>query len=74
MLCIDETGDPKKGQTTGYVASQYLGSVHHVEPGIVSVNAYGVLDNIAFPLAFALYKPQICLKPGDGFVRSPNWL
>jgi SRSO17 transposase len=72
MLCIDETGDPKKGQTTDYVASQYLGSLHQVEPGIVSVNAYGVLDNVTFPLAFALYKPKTCLKPGDVFQTKPQ--
>jgi SRSO17 transposase len=72
MLCIDETGDPKKGQTTDYVASQYLGSVHHVEPGIVSVNAYGVLNNVTFPLGCALYKPKTCLKPGDRFRTKPE--
>jgi len=72
MVCIDETGDPKQGQTTEYVASQYLGSVHHVEPGIVSVNAYGVLENVTFPLAFALYKPKTCLKPGDVFQTKPQ--
>jgi SRSO17 transposase len=66
-LCIDETGDPKKGQTTDYVAAQYLGSQHHVEPGIVSVNAYGVLENVTIPLGCALYKPKTCLKPGDVF-------
>ena len=72
MVCIDETGDPKKGQTTDYVASQYLGSLHHVEPGIVSVNAYGVLDNVTVPLAFALYKPKTCLKPEDVFRTKPE--
>jgi len=54
MLCLDETADPKKGKTTDYVASQYLGSRHQVERGIVSVNASGVLDTVTFPLAFAL--------------------
>jgi SRSO17 transposase len=72
LLRIDETGDPKKGQTTDYVASQYLGSVQHVEPEIVSVNAYGVLDNVTFPLACALYKPKTCLKPGDVFRTKPE--
>jgi SRSO17 transposase len=71
MLGIDETGDPKKGQTTDYVAPQYVGSRHHVEPGIVSVNAYGVLNNVTFPLAFARYKPKTCLKPGDVFQTKP---
>jgi SRSO17 transposase len=72
MVCIDETGDPKKGQTTDYVASQYLGSQHHVEPGIVSVNAYGVLDTVTVPLGCALYKPKSCLKPGDVFQTKPQ--
>jgi SRSO17 transposase len=72
ILCIDETGDPKKGQTTDYVAAQYLGSRHHVEPGIVSVNAYGVLDTVTFPLAVALYKPKTCLKPSDVFQTKPQ--
>jgi SRSO17 transposase len=72
MVCIDETGDPKKGQTTDYVAAQYLGSRHQVEPGIVSVNAYGVLDHVTFPLACALYKPKTCLKPGDVFQTKPE--
>jgi SRSO17 transposase len=71
-LCIDETGDPKKGHTTDYVASQYLGSQHQVEPGIVSVNAYGVLANVTVPLAYALYKPKTCLKPGDVFRTKPE--
>ena len=72
ILCIDETGDPKKDLTTDYVAAQYLGSLHHVEPGIVSVNAYSVLDTVTFPLACALYKPKICLKPGDVFQTKPQ--
>jgi SRSO17 transposase len=67
VLCIDETGDRKQGHTTDYAASQYLGGPHRVEQGIVSVNAYGVLDHVTFPLAFALYKPKTRLKPGDRF-------
>ena len=58
VLCIDETGDRKQGHTTDYAASQYLGGLHRIEQGIVSVNAYGVLDHVTFPLAFALYKPK----------------
>ncbi len=37
VLCIDETGDRKQGHTTDYTASQYLGGLHRVEQGIVSV-------------------------------------
>jgi SRSO17 transposase len=48
-LCIDETGDEKKGKTTDYVARQYIGNLGKLENGIVSVNAYGVLDRLTFP-------------------------
>ncbi len=69
MLCIDETGDRKKGTTTDYVASP----VHRQRPsgwpmGIVSVNAYGVLgtDHLpAWPSASTSRKRR--LKPGDVF-------
>jgi SRSO17 transposase len=50
VLCIDETGDRKKGNTTDYVAHQYIGNLRKLENGIVSVNAYGILDQITFPL------------------------
>ncbi len=50
VLCIDETGDRKKGKTTDYVAHQYIGNLGKLENGIVSVNAYGILDQITFPL------------------------
>lgn len=43
-----------------------------MEPRIVSVNAYGVLDNVTFPLAFALYKPKASLKPADVFHTKPE--
>ena len=72
VLCIDETGDRKQGHTTDYAASQYLGGLHRIEQGIVSVNAYGVLDHVTFPLAFALYKPKTRLKPGDRFQTKPE--
>ena len=45
-VVIDETGDRKKGNKTDYVARQYLGSVSKVDRGIVSVNAYGVYQNM----------------------------
>lgn len=40
-LVIDETGDRKKSNTTDYVARQYIGKI---ENGIVSVNAYGIVE------------------------------
>ena len=72
ILCIDETGDRKKGKTTDYAASQYIGNVHTLANGVVSVNAYGVLDTVTFPLAFRIYKPQRRLKPGDIYKSKPQ--
>ncbi|MEP0927949.1 transposase, partial [Leptolyngbya sp. SLC-A1] len=66
VLVIDETGDRKKGHATDYVKRQYIGNLGKVENGIVSVDAYGVIDNITFPLTFEIYKPKERLKAGDG--------
>ncbi len=66
-VVIDETGDRKKGKKTDYVARQYLGSVGKVDNGIVSVNAYGVYDNITFPLMFKVFKPKGTLKEEDKY-------
>ena len=68
ILCLDETGDRKKGKTTDYAAHQHIGNVHTLANGVVSVNAYGVLDTLTLPLAFRLYKPQRRLKP----TRAPS--
>src|SRR5260221_3522 len=62
ILCIDETGDRKKGKTTDYAASQYIGNVHTLANGVVSVNAYGVLDTVTFPLAFPSALPRLGLQ------------
>ncbi len=61
-VVVDETGDRKKGTKTDYVARQYLGSVGKIDNGIVSVNAYGVYQNITFPLIFKVFKPKGTLK------------
>ncbi len=71
VLCIDETGDRKKGHTTDYVAHQYIGNLGKLENGIVSVNAYGILDQITFPLLFKVFKPRTRLKPGDSYKTKP---
>lgn len=71
-LCIDETGDRKKGKTTDYVASQYIGNIGKIANGAVSVNAYGVLDHITFPLLFRVYKPHTRLKPEDTYKTKPE--
>jgi len=46
ILCIDETGDEKKGKATDYVSKQYIGNLGRTANGIVSVNAYALVDNI----------------------------
>ena len=66
-ILIDETGDRKKGKKTDYVARQYLGSVGKEDNGIVSVNAYGIYENITFPLSFQVFKPKGTLKPLDKY-------
>ena len=72
VLCLDETGDRKKGQTTDYAASQYIGNLHTLANGVVSVNAYGVLETTTFPLLFRVFKPQTRLKPGDVYKTKPQ--
>ena len=73
ILCIDrDGGDRKKGHTTDYVASQYIGNLHTLANGIVSVNAYGVLGATTFPLLFRVFKPQTCLKAGDVSKSKPQ--
>ncbi len=72
MLCIDETGDRKKGHTTDYIASQYIGNLHALANGVVSVNAYGLLGTTTFPLLFRVYKPESRLKPDDVYQTKPQ--
>lgn len=72
ILCIDETGDRKKGHTTDYVASQYIGNLHTLANGVVSVNAYGLLGTTTFPLLFRIFKPESRLKPGDVYKTKPQ--
>jgi len=72
ILCLDETGDRKKGHTTDYVATQYIGNLHTLANGLVSVNAYGVLGTTTFPLLFRVFKPKGCLKAGDVYKTKPQ--
>lgn len=72
ILVIDETGDRKKGHATDYVKRQYIGNLGKVENGIVSVDAYGVIDNITFPLTFVVYKPKARLKAGECHQTKPQ--
>jgi SRSO17 transposase len=71
IVCLDETGDRKKGKTTDYAAPQYIGNLHGTANGVVSVNAYGVLGNTTFPLTFRLFKPKGRLKAGDIHKSKP---
>ena len=71
-LCIDETGDKKKGTATDYVARQYIGNLGKTANGIVSVNAYAVVDNITYPLMFKVFKPRTRLKSGDKYKTKPQ--
>lgn len=72
ILCLDETGDRKKGRTTAYVAHQYIGNLHTLANGVVSVNAYGLLGTTTFPLLFRVFKPETRLKPGDVYHTKPQ--
>jgi SRSO17 transposase len=72
VLCIDETGDKKKGKKTDYVSRQYIGNLGKVENGVVSVNAYGVIDNITIPLYFKIFKPRKRLKETDTYKTKPT--
>lgn len=72
LLIIDETGDKKKGDSTDYVARQYIGNLGKVDQGIVSVNAYGVLGTIVFPLTFKVFKPQSTLLADDTYKTKPQ--
>lgn len=66
-LCLDATGDGKQGSTTDYAAQQYIGNLGKTANGVVSVNAYAVVDGITYPLLFKLDKPKARLKAGDEY-------
>lgn len=72
ILIIDETGDRKKGDKTAYVKRQYIGNLGKIENGIVAVTAYGVWQDITFPLIFEVYKPEARLAPGDVYRSKPQ--
>ncbi len=72
FLILDETGDRKKGKKTDYVSRQYLGSLGKIDNGIVAITAWGLIDGIAFPLLFEVYKPKERLKEGDVYRSKPE--
>lgn len=65
ILVIDKTGDRKKGKSTDYVDRQYIGNLGNIDNGIVSVNAYGIIAGMTFPLMFMIFQPQKRLKAGN---------
>jgi len=68
ILCIDETGDKKAERVPIMLPSNT--SVGKTDNGIVSVNAYAVVDNITYPLLFKIFKPLSRLQPGDVYKRA----
>ena len=58
ILCIDETGDRKKGHTTDYVAHQYIGNL-----GMVSCPSTRMVSWIRSPSRCS----SRCSNPGPGF-------
>jgi SRSO17 transposase len=54
------------------VTHQYIGNLGKLANGIVSVNAYGVLNHITFPLLFKVYKPRTRLNPGESSKTKPE--
>jgi SRSO17 transposase len=71
-LCIDETGDVKQGEATDYMAKQYIGNLGKTAPGMVSANAYAVVDCITYPLLFRICKPRSRLKAEDRYQSKPE--
>ena len=51
---------------------QYIGNLGKTENGIVSVNAYGLVDGITYPLMFEIFKPKNRLKSGDKYKTKPQ--
>ncbi len=72
IVIIDETGDRKKGKATDYVKRQYIGNLGKIENGIVAVTAYGIFQEMTFPLLFEVYKPRERLKEGDEYKSKPK--
>ncbi|HEY9663036.1 MAG TPA: transposase [Allocoleopsis sp.] len=59
--------------TVGFlVAKQYIGNLGKTANGMVSVNAYAVVDGITYPLLFKIYKPKTRLKANDQYQSKPQ--
>jgi SRSO17 transposase len=62
----------RREQQLTRVAKQYIGKLGKVENGIVSVNAYAVIDNMTYPLMFKVFKPRTRLKEGELYKTKPQ--
>jgi SRSO17 transposase len=71
-VCVDDTGDRKKGEHTDYVCRQYIGNVGKIDNGIVSVHAFGLLNNVTFPLLYEIFRPEKKLKEGEQHKSKPK--
>ena len=47
------------------MARLYIGNLGKIENGIVSVNAYGIAEQLSFPLLFKVFKPRHRLKAAE---------
>lgn len=65
-------GIRKRAFSSDYVARQYIGNLGKTENGIVSVNAYGVVNGITIPLLFKIFKPRSRLQPKDKYKTKPE--
>lgn len=54
------------------MSRQYLGKLGKIDNGIVAVTAWGLIDQITFPLMFGIYKPKQRLKAGDVYYSKPE--
>src|ERR671932_1517087 len=64
VLVLDDTGDPKAGTKTAYVARQYLGSVGKIDNGIVAVTTLWADEQVYYPLHLQPYTPASRLPRG----------
>jgi len=71
VLCIDATGDQTYGMGTDDVSRHYIGNLGTIETGFVSVNAYGMIDDVTFPVLFHVFKPDRRLKPDATYQTKP---
>lgn len=72
MVTPPRAAAPTVAFITYYVSRQYIGNLGRTENGIVSVNAYAVVDGITYPLVFKVFKPQARLHQEDTYQTKPQ--